>query len=99
MGFAVFFIPRREVTTVIAEENEDRVLSKSFFFEHLPNTSDGVVDRFNTAVIIRQLCLPDARLLTQIFWHGFIQISCGRVSTENWLSASGKGNGRLTLAM
>lgn len=74
----VLFVPRGEVTTVIAEENKDRVLSKSFFFQYVARAAHGVVDGFNAAIIIRQLCLPDTRLFPQIFWHRFVQISFGR---------------------
>jgi hypothetical protein len=45
----VFLVTRVEVATVIANEDEDRVLSEMFLFKNLPNVTNGVVEGFDAA--------------------------------------------------
>jgi len=57
----ILLIASHEVASMIAEENENGIVGKMLFFEHLPDSAHRSIDAFTAAVIVGQLRLPVAR--------------------------------------
>src|ERR1700733_573017 len=54
---------------MIADENEDRVVSQMLLFQDLPDSSYRSIDRLTATVVVRQLRLPVSRKRAQVGRH------------------------------